>query len=132
MKSKNNVEITGRLGYEPRINETAKGTPVANLRIATFPEANAGWLSVVCWGEELVEICEGLDVGQDVSVIGRLTFRKRQDTGEWVTEVTAAEVTKGVLELESGDGNSEKPTRKMKKPARRKPVEDDAEEDFHW
>jgi single-strand DNA-binding protein len=100
----NKVILVGNLGADPEIRNTASGTAVANLRIATTSrkkDADGNWSdqtewhSAVCFGRTAENVGKFLQKGRQVYVEGRLQTRKWQDrdgNDRWSTEVVAHEV----------------------------------------
>ena len=88
MKGMNKVMLIGRIGKDPEIRYTKKGTPVTNLSIATnhiykdendLPSEQTEWHRVVVWGKQ-AEICnEYLTKGRLVYTEGQLVTREWND-----------------------------------------------------
>ncbi len=104
MKTMNRVMLIGRLGRDPELRYTQKGTPVANFSLATnhtfkrdgdLPEEQTEWHRIVVWGKH-AEICQQyLAKGRLVFTEGRLNTREWNDkTGnpKKTTEVIASTV----------------------------------------
>lgn len=110
MKDLNRVTLLGRLGTDPVVRRTKKGTPVTTLTIATsrwmpdsspipegapdtrMPKQTTEWHRIVAWGKE-AESCERfLKKGSLVYVEGELRTRKyvdSQNITRYSTEITA-------------------------------------------
>lgn len=86
MSSMNRVMLIGRIGKDPEVRYTKKGTAVTNLSIATnhtfkkedgLPEEQTEWHNVVVWGKQ-AEVCQQfLSKGRLVYAEGRIA------TSEW-------------------------------------------------
>ena len=96
MSSLNRVTLIGHLGADPDLRYTAKGTAVANFRMATNErwrdadgkqQERTEWHRVVVWGKT-AEVCgELLRKGRRVCVDGRLQTR------EWADNLGQARTT---------------------------------------
>lgn len=98
MKDANLVTLRGRVGNEPGLKETPKGTKVANFSLATHRKKKDGdqhtdWHRVVAFGRE-AEAASKLNKGDTAHVEGRLQTRVWEKNGEthYTTEVVAWEV----------------------------------------
>lgn len=95
---KNEVILRGRVGNEPELKETPKGTKVANFSLATHRrnkdgEQHTDWHRIVAFGRQ-AEAAGRLKKGAPVHVEGRLQSKSYERDGEtrYVTEVVAWEV----------------------------------------
>lgn len=89
MSDLNQCTFTGRLGADPEIRATQKGSRVAKFRLACSEtwknpdgekQERTEWVSVVAWGEGLVSFCERfLRKGNRVIVQGSMQSRTWQD-----------------------------------------------------
>ena len=89
MKGMNRVMLIGRIGRDPEIRYTKKGTPVTNLSIATnhsrkdengLPSEHTEWHRVVVWGKQAETCQQYLSKGRLVYAEGRLVTRTWNDT----------------------------------------------------
>lgn len=103
-KELNKVQMTGRLGADPELRQTAQGHTVALFRVASNRTWRTGdgeaheeteWFRVVAWNK-LADICQKwLAKGTRVYVEGRLQTRSWQDDNghdRSVTEVIASDM----------------------------------------
>lgn len=104
MKGMNRVMLIGNIGKDPELRYTKKGTPVANLSLATnytakdengTPTDHTEWHKVVVWGRQ-AEVCqEYLTKGRLIFTEGRLATRDWTDNNgntRKTTEVMASTV----------------------------------------
>ncbi len=96
---KNNVRLTGNLGFDPEVREIAKGRKVARLSVATnesYRNANGDrvtdtqWHTVVAWGSTAEQVERLLRKGSPVTLEGRLVHRSyeaKDGSKRYVTEV---------------------------------------------
>lgn len=102
-KELNKVQLTGRLGADPELRQTAQGHTVALFRVASnrtwrssdgvFHE-DTEWFRIVAWNR-LAELCEKwLRKGSRVYIEGRLQTRRWEEDGRdrLVTEVIAIDM----------------------------------------
>jgi len=77
MNYKNHEVLTGRLGKDPFLAYTKKGSPVCELSVGIQAEQNLTiWRRVVVFGK-LAELCKvHLKKGQEVFVRGNIELRK--------------------------------------------------------
>ncbi|MBW2147199.1 MAG: single-stranded DNA-binding protein [Deltaproteobacteria bacterium] len=100
----NKAILIGRLGADPEIRYTPKGTAVTNFRIATSfrftnpegqSEEQTEWHRIVAFGK-LAEICgKYLAKGRQVYIEGRIQTREWEDRDgnrRWTTEIVAREM----------------------------------------
>ena len=100
----NNVTLFGNLGAAPIMRSTKKGTPVANLNLATNERTtnqngewvdHTEWHTVAVFGKQ-AQVCEQyLTKGSKVLIEGKLRTRKWQDKDgneRYSTEVLADRV----------------------------------------
>ena len=103
-KELNKVQMTGRLGADPELRQTAQGHTVALFRVASnrswrssdgVVHEDTEWFRVVAWNR-LAELCrKWLSKGSRVYIEGRLQTRRwKEDDGEerWLTEVIASDM----------------------------------------
>ena len=106
----NKVELLGRVGTDPEMRYTPKGTAVTNLRLATDRYRRDGedatdWHTVVVWGKTAEAVNEFVGKGQRVYVAGRLvqnTWEAEDGQRRSRTEVHTQEV---VFLDSNGNGN---------------------------
>ena len=70
---KERVEITGRVGRDPRLTKTKGGTDVAKFSLAEHPNGNEGetvWHTIVSFKERAIKAAEEIKKGQTLTVIG--------------------------------------------------------------
>ena len=96
---KNNVRLTGNLGFDPEVREIAKGRKVARMSVATnesYRNANGEyvtdtqWHTVVAWGQTAEQVERLLRKGSPVNLEGRLVHRSyeaKDGIKRYVTEV---------------------------------------------
>lgn len=105
MASLNHVILLGKLGRDPELRYTPKGTAVVQLSVATdesWKDANGNiqkkteWHRVNVWGKQAENCAKYLTKGQLVHVVGRLETRTWDDQATGVkrysTEIKAEEV----------------------------------------
>ena len=85
---KNNVRLSGNLGFDPEVREIAKGRKVARMSLATnerYRNANGEfvtdtqWHTVVAWGSAAEQVERLLRKGSPVNVEGRLVHRSYEN-----------------------------------------------------
>lgn len=114
-----NLEICiGRLGRDPQIRTTSKGTAVASFSIAvnrayTTPHGEkkklTDWINVVAWGKLAEAMGNLVRKGDEVLVQGRMGTRKytaKDGSDRYITEVTAEFIGKSIVPPASGSGLS--------------------------
>lgn len=117
MKDMNHVVLLGNLGADPDVRNTASGSPVVNLKVATNKNRKVDgewkketeWHRVTAWGETNARVAEGLAKGSRVLVQGENRTRKwqTQDGQErYTTEVVAYSL--GSQERQEGGGQYSK------------------------
>ena len=103
MGSVNQVMLLGNLGRDPELRYTPKGTPVANLSIATSrrwkdngeTKEATDWHRVVVWGKQAEVVKEYLAKGREVYIEGRIDNRSYDDKDgnkRYISEVVAENV----------------------------------------
>ena len=84
----NKVELIGNIGQTPELIETASGTELVNLSIATNSskknsagdyESVTEWHNVTVFGNTAANICKYQDKGNRVYIEGRLQTRSYED-----------------------------------------------------
>jgi len=95
MPALNKVQLIGRLGKEPEMRYTPKGTPVTSYSVAVDRvwkgKKETDWFNIEAWGK-LGEICQKfLQKGQLVYIEGSLRTTKYEHEGEtrYFTKVVA-------------------------------------------
>lgn len=109
----NNVWIIGRLGRDPQIRVTSKGTAVTSFSMASGREWNGktmtDWNNVVAWGRLAEAAGNLLKKGSEVIIHGRIGTRKytaKDGSDRYITEVTADFIGKSIVPPASGSGLS--------------------------
>lgn len=100
----NKVQLTGRLGADPTIRQTAHGSAIATFRVASNrtwrssrgeSHEDTEWFRVVAW-DQVAQHCAGsLTRGAHVYIEGRLQTRQWADPGgllRYTAEVIASEI----------------------------------------
>ena len=81
------ITVVGNVAQEPKLRQTADGTPVASFRVASTPRVNKGgewvdgiatFLTVNCWRVLAENVHGSLRRGDPVVVHGRLSQRNFQ------------------------------------------------------
>lgn len=112
----NQVICRGRLGRDPQIRATSKGTSVANFSVACDREYNGqkltDWINVVAWGRIAEAAGNLLKKGSEVIIHGRIGTRKytaKDGSDRYIAEVTADFIGKSIVPPvgKGGDGNFE-------------------------
>ncbi len=95
MPALNKVQLIGRLGKEPEMRYTPKGTPVTSYSVAVDRvwkgKKETDWFNIEAWGK-LGEVCQKyLQKGQLVYIEGSLRTTKYEHEGEtrYFTKVVA-------------------------------------------
>ena len=100
----NKVELIGNIGQTPELIETANGTQLVNLSIATNSnkknssgeyESVTEWHNVTVFGATAVNICKYQDKGNRVYIEGRLqtrSYEDREGNKRYKTEIIAYKV----------------------------------------
>ncbi len=102
MKSlRNSVQLIGRLGRDPEVKETGKGTSLAKFSIATSDSyrnakgdrvEDTQWHNIVIFGKQAEIAGKYLRKGSEVAVEGRLVHRVYDDPKggkKYFTEISA-------------------------------------------
>ncbi len=100
---KNNVQLIGRLGNNPEIRTFESGKKMATFSLATneIYKNNQGerveetqWHSIVVWGKKTEIVEKYLLKGSEVSLSGKLVYRKFEVDGEkkFATEIIMGEM----------------------------------------
>ena len=108
----NKVELLGRVGTDPEMRYTPKGTAVTNVRLATDRYRRDGedatdWHTVIVWGKTAEAVNQYVTKGQRVYVAGRLvqnTWENEDGQRRHRTEVHTQEV---VFLDSNGNGESD-------------------------
>jgi single-strand DNA-binding protein len=114
-KTMNRVIICGNLGQDPELRNTANGTAVCNLNVATNSRVKQGdewvdeveWHRVTAWSGQAESCAKYLTRGRKVLVEGRLKTRKwtdKQGVEKYSTDIIADRVH-FVGGREDGDSN---------------------------
>ena len=112
----NKVFLLGRVGKDPDFRELEGGRKKAVFSLATpdgYKDKNGDWQDathwhrVICWGK-LAEIAgKHITKGQQVTVVGKLTYNKWEKDG---VKITTAEVNASELIFmdcqQQGNGNN--------------------------
>lgn len=115
----NKVILVGNLGADPRVSNTANGSKIVNLTVATSDtwkdklsgerKERTEWNRVVIFNPQLADVAERyLRKGSKVYIEGQLQTRKWEDTNgqeRYTTEVVLQNFT-GNLVLLDGRGDS--------------------------
>lgn len=104
----NNVELAGTLCKKPSCRQTPKGRVIADIALAVNRNyAKSDYIPCILWGRN-AKYAESLDVGQKISLSGRIQSRKYtkslQETDAVLEVRTAYEVSGYKIEL-VGDVN---------------------------
>ncbi len=109
----NQVICRGRLGRDPQIRTTSKGTAVASFSVACDRMYNdkklTDWINVVAWGKLAEAMGNLVRKGDEVLVQGRMGTRKytaKDGSERYITEVTAEFIGKSIVPPASGSGLS--------------------------
>ena len=124
----NKVILLGRLGQDPDVRQTASGTAVANLNVATNelgPKDQSGnrqeqteWHRVTVWGRTAEIAQQYLNKGSLVYLEGRLQTRKWQDrdgNDRYSTEINAFEMQ--LMPSSTGGGQQQSAQQQSTPPA---------------
>ncbi|MGJ1421543.1 single-stranded DNA-binding protein [Sphingobacterium spiritivorum] len=86
---RNSIQLVGRLGIDPVIKSTVKGSKMAQLRLATnevYKNAQGEWVenvlwhNLVVWGTHLTQIVEQRCAkGSQIMIEGMLIYRDYED-----------------------------------------------------
>lgn len=105
--------LRGRLGSDPQIRNTSKGTTVATFRMASERDyggkKSTQWHTVVAWGKIAEAIGNLVRKGDEVLVQGWIGTRKytaKDGSDRYITEVTADFIGKSIVPPASGSGLS--------------------------
>ena len=108
--------LRGRLGSDPQIRTTSKGTTVATFRMASERDyggkKSTQWHTVVAWGKIAEAVGNLVRKGDEVLVQGWIGTRKytaKDGSDRYIAEVTADFVGKSIVPPigKGGDGNFE-------------------------
>jgi len=101
---KNRVQLIGRLGKDPIVNQTEKGTDVARFTLATndIYKDSAGekveevqWHNIVVWGRKAEIVKQYLTKGKEIAIEGKLAHRSFEDkegNTRYISEVVVKEL----------------------------------------
>lgn len=105
--------LRGRLGSDPQIRTTSKGTTVATFRMASERgyggKKSTQWHTVVAWGKIAEAVGNLVRKGDEVLVQGWIGTRKytaKDGSDRYITEVTAEFIGKSIVPPASGSGLS--------------------------
>lgn len=108
----NKVICIGRLGRDPVIRTTSRGTAVASFSVACERDYNGqkftDWINVVAWGKIAEAAGNMLRKGSEALISGRLGTRKytgRDNQTHYITEVTADFVGASIVEFSANTQN---------------------------
>ena len=101
--SVNKAILVGRLGADPELRNTAGGTSVVNIRLATSDRRKDGdqwvdhteWHNVTVWGRSADNVAKYCTKGKELFVEGRIQTRKYQDKSgadRYATEIVAENI----------------------------------------
>lgn len=115
MANYNKIEIIGRIGQEPKYNESASGVAVARFSVATSEKVNdkeiTQWHNVVCFKGTANFVNNYVHKGSEVFVEGKMTYPTyKNKAGE---DVRGAEIVAHNIQLLS----SAKPQQQPQQPA---------------
>ena len=101
---KNRVQLIGRLGKDPIVNQASNGTNVARFTLATndIYKDNEGkkvedvqWHNIVVWGRKADVVKEYLTKGKEIAIEGKLAHRSWEDKDgntRYISEVVVKEL----------------------------------------
>lgn len=99
MASLNSFDFTGRLGRDPKLNETNGGAKVCNMTVAvdTFGDRPTLWVDVSVWGNAADPCARYLVKGREVAIHGTVddiaTFAKQDGTQGTSLRVSTRDVS---------------------------------------
>lgn len=80
MASYNKTTLLGRVGQDPKVNKSSKGTTIAKLSVATTEKINGAeetqWHDVVCFSSTADFVEKWVAKGDQVLVDGKLKYNK--------------------------------------------------------
>jgi single-strand DNA-binding protein len=119
MPALNKVQLIGRLGKEPEMRYTPKGTPVTSYSLAVDRvwkgNKDTDWFNIEAWGK-LGEVCQKyLQKGQLVYIEGSLRTTKYEHEGE--TRYFTKVVARSMQMLEWKNKEEEPPATAVEEPA---------------
>ncbi|MDD9983544.1 MAG: single-stranded DNA-binding protein [Gammaproteobacteria bacterium] len=136
MRGLNQVQLIGNLGADPEVRNTASGTVVANVRLATnfaYTSRASGervetteWHRVVVFGKLAENVGKYLKKGAPAFVQGRLRTRSWEDQSG-VTRYATEVIANDVIFLGSANGSGNGNGASTPAPA---PASDDFEDDI--
>ncbi len=94
----NKVILTGRLGKDPELRYTPKGTAVASFSMAVTDSYNrevTHWVTCVVWGKPAENCANYLSKGSLVGIDGRIqtrNYENQEGRKVYVTEIVADRV----------------------------------------
>ena len=96
MSDINSIHITGHLGQDPEVRNTAGGKRVANITVATTFRENTQWHRCVLWGTNADYAEKYLSKGSHIYLEGRMEYR------DWVDKEghkrTSAEISANTVQ----------------------------------
>jgi single-strand DNA-binding protein len=119
MSGINQVWISGHIGQDPEVRQTASGKSVVTLSIATSHQEQTSWHRVVAWQQNADFAGKYLRKGDLVNIIGRVDYRKY--THRDGSERTSTEIVAHTLQAVGGkdrgsERNTETPPRDYPEP----------------
>jgi single-stranded DNA-binding protein len=93
----NAVIISGRLGKNPVLKTSAKGTPFVSFSLANNRQTDFGeqtsWFNALAWGQELaLPVSRRIAKGQHVTIVGQLETTYNKETGQHYFGLVAEDV----------------------------------------
>lgn len=123
----NTVTLTGRLGRDIELRQTAKGTSVANVSLAVESgfgdNRKTNWIGLDFWGKAAESAAQYLGKGRKVAVSGRLDQSDYEKDGKTVTK------TRVVVEnwtFADSDGRREAGGTERREEPRQRPERDES------
>ncbi|MCH7414964.1 single-stranded DNA-binding protein [Belliella sp. R4-6] len=101
---RNRVQLIGRLGAKPEINQFDSGKIKASIRLATnesYKNAKGEkveetiWHNVIAWDKAASILERYADKGSEIGIVGKLTNRSYEDKDgnkKYISEVVADEI----------------------------------------
>jgi len=102
---KNNVQLMGFVGQDPEVNNFNSDKKLVKMSVATSErfqtqgewKSETQWHNVIAWGKTADYISQNVKKGNEVALIGKLSYRtyeNKQGVKQTVTEVVVNEFVK--------------------------------------
>ena len=88
----NSAQLVGRIGKDLELRQTQSGKSVCSFSLAVSDYKETTWIDIVAWGKTAETICQYMQKGSMIGIVGRIQTRKytdKQGNNRTATEVVA-------------------------------------------